>query len=401
MNKDDFELAKEVIQKIQRAGFQAYFVGGAVRDYLLNQPINDIDIATSATPKEIQTIFEQVIPVGIEHGTVIVRYLNQSYEVTTFRSEKGYSDFRHPDQVEFVQSIYLDLSRRDFTMNAIALTSEGLFIDPFSGQEDLNNKLIRAVGKPVQRFHEDPLRILRAIRFVSQLNFELDRLTWHDMKATIALIEKLSIERVTIELDKLFSGQAVQKAIWYGYQSDLFKYLPIFKDNINLTNQLLVIEKPFNQLVDVFSYLYLSVDRIITIKQWCKTYRLANKELKKGELLVELVDQYERDGLTPWLVYRLPETLINSFIQLVEHFLGHSISKKQIIEIDHQLPIKNRQEIQLNGYDLVALYPNRPKGEWLKKYLQDIERAIIENKLINDKDRIKEWLLSCHPPEKN
>ncbi|WP_440895713.1 CCA tRNA nucleotidyltransferase [Amphibacillus sp. Q70] len=401
MSKHNFKLAFEVIDLIQQAGFQAYIVGGAVRDHLLKQPINDIDIATSATPKEIQMMFDQVIPVGIEHGTVIVRYSKVSFEVTTFRSEEGYSDFRHPDQVKFVDSIDTDLSRRDFTINAIAMTKEGLFVDPFDGQVDLNNRLIRAVGHPVQRFTEDPLRILRAIRFVSQLNFVLDHLTWQDIKANVELIEKLSIERVTIELEKLFSGQAVQMAVEYINKAQLLRYLPIFKDHKQAAVPLLLIKKPFEHIIDVFCYLYLSTDSPTTINQWCKAYRLANKELRKGELLIELIDLYEKEGLTHWLVYQLPETLIHSFIQLVDQILNYTITKKEISKIQRQLPIKNRKEIAFNGRDLLAFYPNRPKGEWIRFYLQDIERNIIENKLNNDYHQIKEWILSCHPPEKN
>src|SRR5699024_7269580 len=157
MKKDIFAPAIEVIEAIQNAGFQAYIVGGAVRDYLLNQPVHDIDLVTSARPEEIQAIFKSVIPVGIEHGTVIVRHLKQSFEVTTFRQEEGYSDFRHPDQVKFVDSIKTDLSRRDFTINAIAMTKDGLFIDPFNGLVDLNNRVIRSVCTPIERINEDPL----------------------------------------------------------------------------------------------------------------------------------------------------------------------------------------------------------------------------------------------------
>lgn len=401
MNNNNFKLAIEVIDLIQQAGFQAYIVGGAVRDHLLNQPVNDIDIATSATPKEIQTIFDQVIPVGIEHGTVIVRYFKESFEVTTFRSEEGYSDFRHPDRVEFVDSIDMDLSRRDFTINAIAMTKEGRFVDPFDGQVDLNNRLIRAVGQPVQRFREDPLRILRAIRFVSQLNFELDHLTWQDIKANVELVEKLSIERVTVELEKLFKGQAVLRAIEYVNKAQLLNYLPIFTDHKQLIKPLLLIKKPFDHVIDVFCYLHLIADSPITINQWCKAYRLANKELRKGELMIELLDLYQKEGLTQWLVYQLPETLIDSFIQLVDQTLNYIISKKEISEIYRQLPVKSRKEVEFNGRDLLACYPNRQKGEWIKLYLQDIERNIIENKLDNNYHRIKEWILSCHPPEKN
>src|SRR5699024_609682 len=137
---------KKVIIEIENNGHSAYFVGGCVRDLLLNRPIGDIDIATSALPEQIQAIFPQVIPVGIEHGTVIVRYNHVSYEVTTFRLDGEYSDQRHPDSVQFIDRIDEDLERRDFTINALAMDKKGKIIDLFAGKKDLARRMIRTVG---------------------------------------------------------------------------------------------------------------------------------------------------------------------------------------------------------------------------------------------------------------
>lgn len=401
MNEDIFKPAFEIIETIKKAGFKAYVVGGAVRDYLLNKEVNDIDIASSATPQQIQKIFDQVIPVGIEHGTVIVRYKKESYEVTTFRAEQGYSDFRRPDQVIFVDSITADLSRRDFTINAIAMTDKGLFIDPFNGQTDLANRLIRAVGDPVERFTEDPLRMLRAIRFVSQLQFKLDPVTWHQIKSHAVLIEKLSIERITVEIEKLFQGQAVKEAVNYCEQANLFIHLPIFKSNLSLISQLHQIKQPTAELIDLFAYLTLSTDTKISIPDWCKAYRLSNKARQIGELLVDLVALYQQGDLTRSLVYQLPEAFDQRFITLVDRLLQRSIDQQLITQLRQQLPIKHRREVKMNGYDLQKLYPNKARGNWISRYLADIEQQIIEGQLTNDFDKIKEWILSCHPPEKN
>ncbi|GAA4071721.1 CCA tRNA nucleotidyltransferase [Amphibacillus indicireducens] len=401
MTTDIFKPAFEIIETIKKAGFKAYIVGGAVRDYLLAKEVNDIDLASSATPQQIQEIFKQVIPVGIEHGTVIVRYQKESYEVTTFRAEKGYSDFRRPDQVSFVDSITADLSRRDFTINAIAMTEDGRFVDPFNGQEDLENKMIRAVGDPVQRFTEDPLRMLRAIRFVSQLQFKLDPVTWHEIRNHAGLIEKLSIERVAIELEKLFQGDAVKSALNYFYEANLFGHLPIFKSNPSLIDHVSQIQQPIVELIDLFSYLTLMSNEKIAIHQWCKAYKLSNKVKYTGELLVHLVKLFQQENLTRSLIYQLPEVYDQRFISMVNRVLGQVIDLKKINEIRSQLPIKNRRDIKINGHDLQLLYPNKARGNWIRSYLELIEQKIIAGKLENDFEKIKEWILSCHPPEKN
>src|SRR5699024_7891344 len=149
-------------------------------------------------------IFDHVIPVGIEHGTVIVRHKGVSYEVTTFRSETSYSDQRHPDEVVLITSIEEDLARRDFTMNAMAMNRHGQLVDPFSGQHDLQTQIIRTVGRPEERFQEDSLRIIRALRFSSQLGFSIDKATQKQMYELKQQLEQVSVERITEEMSKFF-----------------------------------------------------------------------------------------------------------------------------------------------------------------------------------------------------
>src|SRR5690625_1954927 len=145
MLPQSFKKAKPIIDQIEKHGYKAYFVGGCVRDYLLKHDIGDIDIATSASPEDIIRLFSTVIPVGIEHGTVIVRHDHESYEVTTFRVDGTYSDHRHPDSVKFIDQIDYDLQRRDFTINAIAMDKNGQILDLFDGQKDISQKIIRTV----------------------------------------------------------------------------------------------------------------------------------------------------------------------------------------------------------------------------------------------------------------
>lgn len=185
------------------AGYQCLLVGGSIRDAALGRPVKDFDIATDAHPETVRKLFRRTIPTGIQHGTVTVLFKGHSLEVTTFRAESDYSDGRHPDTVEFGVSLEADLSRRDFTVNAMALDLRtGDFVDPYGGLEDLRRGVVRTVGAPEQRFREDGLRLLRAVRFSSTLGFRLDARTFAGMKATHTALEGVSAERVRDELLK-------------------------------------------------------------------------------------------------------------------------------------------------------------------------------------------------------
>lgn len=169
MNSKEWQAAFEVIATLQQAGFEAYVVGGAVRDTLLGKAVNDVDVATSALPHEVKPLFATTVDVGIEHGTVLIVHPLAPVEVTTFRVDGEYTDHRRPQQVQFVRELREDLARRDFTINAMALQQDGTVIDYFNGQQDLQQQVIRAVGNAKERFAEDALRMLRAVRFTSQL----------------------------------------------------------------------------------------------------------------------------------------------------------------------------------------------------------------------------------------
>lgn len=192
----------------ERAGFEAYLVGGAVRDMLRGKNASDWDIATNARPEQVQSLFRRVIPTGIEHGTLTVIFMGHHIEVTTFRSEHGYSDGRRPDEVSYETSIEQDLSRRDFTMNAVAVKlSTGQLCDPFGGKKDIRSKIIRTVGKAEDRFAEDGLRPVRAIRFASTLHFTIESDTLAAIPFSLDKIRCVSIERFRDEFIKIITGQ--------------------------------------------------------------------------------------------------------------------------------------------------------------------------------------------------
>lgn len=196
----------KIIEKLEQSGFEAYFVGGCVRDVLMGKTPGDIDITTSASPADVIRIFQKTYPTGINHGTVTVAEGGITAEITTYRCEKGYRDFRHPDGVEFVSDINEDLCRRDFTVNAIAYSPSRGIIDNFDGQKDIENKVIRCVGEPDRRFSEDALRMVRAVRFASVLGFEIEEKTLVSIQRNAHLAANISKERIAVEFEKTVLG---------------------------------------------------------------------------------------------------------------------------------------------------------------------------------------------------
>lgn len=196
------------------AGYSAYLVGGALRNIVLGRDSSDFDIATDATPDEVRRLFRRTIPTGIEHGTVTVLFRRKQLEVTTFRTETDYSDGRRPDSVEYTGSITDDLSRRDFTINAMALDLvSGVFVDPFDGMRDITAGVIRTVGNPSERFREDGLRLMRALRFSAVLQFDMDAETVQALEAERDMLRSVSSERVRDELWKLIGAESPSEAI--------------------------------------------------------------------------------------------------------------------------------------------------------------------------------------------
>ena len=200
--------AAALLDTLHAAGYAAYAVGGCVRDSLLGRTAHDWDLCTSALPQQVMALFgaEQCIPTGLQHGTVTIKYGGQLYETTTFRTEGSYTDGRHPDEVQFVPDVREDLARRDFTINAMAYNEAEGLVDPFGGQVDLQNGLLRAVGEPQQRFTEDALRILRLYRFAARFGFALDAATARAARQLAPHLDCISAERIQEELTKLLAA---------------------------------------------------------------------------------------------------------------------------------------------------------------------------------------------------
>lgn len=225
------ETARSVLEILERGGHEAYLVGGCVRDFVMDRKPKDWDITTSATPDQVMGLFGKVVPTGIKHGTVTVIVLDEdsnehAYEVTTYRIDGDYSDGRHPDSVKFTSSIEEDLARRDFTMNAIAYNPiHNTWVDPFDGRRHIAHAEIRAVGNPDDRFKEDALRMLRAIRFMSQLRFGIEERTFAAISRNHKLIDRVSVERIREELFKLLLGHQPALAIGCMHTSKLLDHI--------------------------------------------------------------------------------------------------------------------------------------------------------------------------------
>lgn len=378
-----------VIQKLEEAGHEAVFVGGAVRDYILGKDASDIDIATSATPEQVKDVFSNTIDVGIAHGTVLVLMNHEPIEVTTYRTESTYSDHRRPDEVMFVKSLREDLQRRDFTMNALALTLSGDLIDPFGGRIDLNDQLIRAVGNPDERFNEDALRMLRAVRFSSVLGFEIEKHTVMAISRNADKIRHVSIERIKVELDKLWKGMNAEKALLTIMDTGLSNHLPLFSED----DKVLSACAPFDHPDEGWAIMMIVGQ--YTALEVTKAYKLSNRE-KTYLLAVEKAFEIRLKGIyTLDTYYLFPlEALIT-----IEKVFRKLYPSKQIIEVDEMvaskngLPILSKDDLKVDGKDLMA-WKNQRGGRWVGEWMDKIEQAVLHRHCPNDSEYIKEWFLN-------
>ena len=243
------------MERLEEAGYEAYIVGGSLRDILMGREVHDFDVTSSARPDEVMKVFSgfKVIPTGLKHGTVTVLIEDEPVEITTFRSESGYSDGRHPDRVSFAKSVEDDLGRRDFTMNAMACRINGDIVDLFGGQNDIANKLIRTVGDAKERFSEDGLRILRAIRFAAVLGFEVETNTKDAIHQMGYMIEKVSEERIVSEFNKIMLSE--NPSIYLREYKDIICiFIPEFEACIGFD------QKNHHHVYDVFEHTLRVVD---------------------------------------------------------------------------------------------------------------------------------------------
>lgn len=388
-----FLQAVPILEQIENAGFEAYFVGGSVRDHILGREISDVDIATSALPEEVKEIFPKTTDVGIEHGTILVHYKGVPYEITTFRSETGYTDFRRPDKVSFIRSLTEDLQRRDFTMNAIAMDKAGKIIDPFGGQHAIQNKVIETVGNPDERFSEDALRMLRGVRFLAQLGFSIEAKTLVSLTEHAELLQNIAVERKTVEFEKVLQGKYRSKAVDLLVSTGIYQYLPGLS--------------PYkHQLSEISEKLSINLDLneawVLMLHELGLTDKETDIFLRQWKLPVQKIKNLI--SIRRWLIYReshkwdevsvyhagLETALSSERINMILNPADHR-SLADIEVLYNGLPIKHRQELNITGNDLMDWFGRKP-GPWLRQVIEDIELAVIKMELLNEKEKIREWL---------
>ncbi|WP_316569807.1 CCA tRNA nucleotidyltransferase [Neobacillus sp. YIM B06451] len=393
-----FKDALPVLDAIHRAGEDAYFVGGSVRDRIMSRPIGDIDIATSARPEQIKEIFLKTVDIGIEHGTILVLFKGGSYEVTTYRTETGYTDYRRPDKVEFVTSLHEDLKRRDFTINAMAMDSAGGLIDPFGGKEDIVRREIRTVGDPADRFGEDALRMMRAARFASQLGFKIEEATFTSMKKLAPLLSHIAVERKKAEFEKLLGGKWRKEGLSILIRSGIVEYLPGLS----------------GREADLETCLNLDIENLDTDEMWVlllyclgfhkqgsesflRSWKMSNKQIA---LLTSLLHYMKERMEADWDISSLFEAgkkAIASVERLVEAAGGNASneSMEKWLSNYEKLPIKDKKELAVSGGDLIR-WEGKNGGPWVKEKMAAIERAVLLGAVENNHLIIKEWLSKCN-----
>lgn len=353
--------AIEVISKIEENGFKAYIVGGYVRDYYMNRESPDVDICTNAKPKDLIKIFNDAILPNDVYGAVTIKYKNVRFEITTFRKEIEYVN-RRPVKMEYIDDLYSDIERRDFTINSLCMDLNGNIIDFFNGKKDIDRKVIKSLGEAKNKLYEDPLRILRAIRFATTLNFNLDKELITAIKENRKYLKEISYDRKKSELNKIFMSNNIKYGINLLKSLELDKYLDIDLTNIRYTKDILGIWAELN-VINKYPFTKIEKNIIIDI-----TKMVENKTISKYDI-------YK---------YGLYTSLIAAQI------LG--INNKVIIRLERSLPIHSRKDIDITTDEILKIVNKQP-GMWISKLYEDLEFKIVNLKLKNENDKIVDYII--------
>ena len=373
--RNKFKDAMNILKIFNEHGFEAYFVGGCVRDYLLGEVFSDIDITTNALPSEVKKIFHKTIDTGIQHGTVTILINNVGYEVTTFRTEEDYKNHRAPEKVEFVSNLREDLDRRDFTINAMALDYNGKLFDYHNGEIDLNSKIIRTVNNPNERFYEDALRMLRAFRFSSKLGFDIENETLAAIKKNAQLISYVSIERIVNEFRKLLAGKGNLKSFELLLGSKLNVYIPFLKEiktiqdftDYTFCQSLYILSKVNDISFDTLKYLKLSNKEVKLIKEFEKI----NIEFLKNTPLEIILYRYNIEDVI---------------------FVNNYYNYKKITAIENCILVINSfNDIEITSQEIIRTINKNP-GPWIKSITLELEKEILLRRLNNNKKDILDFL---------
>ena len=350
------ETALKVLNIIEDNSYEAYIVGGFVRDYVMGIKSNDVDITTNARPKDLIKIFPNANIDNEVYGSVTVYLNNIRFEITTYRDDGNYLDNRHPDTINYVNDLKTDLKRRDFTINTICMDKAGNIVDLLSCRSDIDNKIIKTVINPLESFKIDSLRILRAIRFATTLDFELAKEVKEAIIQSRYLLKDLSINRKKEELDKIFSSPNIEKGIMLIKELGLIDVL--FLENINKVI-------PCSQVIGIWTM--LEVDDI---------YPFTRNELNLMKDIRNAIKNNPLDYTTLYYYDLYPCIVAGEII---------GISKKEIMDNYNSMPIHKRGDIVVDSYDLID-YLNIEDGPIMSKLWKELELNILNLEVSNTKE---------------
>ena len=363
---------QKVLKGLNEEGYEAYFVGGMVRDALLGRSVYDADIATNAAPEVVLTLFDKTFATGLKHGTVTVVMDDQNVEVTTFRLDGEYLDNRHPEEVIYTGSLTDDLARRDFTINAMAQELGGRVIDPFNGKTDLERKIIRAVGEPRKRFEEDALRILRGIRFVAKLGFDIEKETLKAMKECRHLLANLSLERIRKEFEGILSSARYEAlALDFIVQNSIFEYIPFFSVLMKFNS--------LNKIKDVATLFNVVAFELENPEVFLSEFPFTKKEKKTIQTLLAIRGEILDERL---ILFRFGASVLYQ-----RHLLNCFYHNE---EFDFKIPtmvISRRADLATCPSEVIKLAKKDP-GPWVGKLFIEIEEAVLLEKIENTRGSI-------------
>jgi len=440
---EHFNMAKDIVGRLKKAGFKAFFVGGCVRDIAMNIPPKEYDITTSATPQDVMKIFPSTIPVGVSFGVVLVLEGNNKFEVASFRKEEKYTDGRHPDRVVYSTDEKDDVMRRDFTINGMLYEPfEEMVIDLVGGLDDLKKRIIKTIGKPDDRFKEDKLRMLRAIRFGAGLDFKIEEDTFLSIKSLAPLISEVSKERIRDEIIKIITQNNPGKGLKLLRESKLLRYILPDVEKMNGVPQ----PPEFHPEGDVFNHTCMILDKLYDITEGEHSPELAMgallhdigkpdtytvtdrirfnghdrigarmaknicKDLKFSNKQIEIITSLVKEHLKFKDVFKMREATIKRFLGMSnfdDHLKLHladclaSHGSTEAYEfIVKKLKDYKKEELKpkplLSGYDLIDM--GYPRGPLYTKILDSLEEAQLEGTVKNKEDA-KGFILKEFPLE--
>jgi tRNA nucleotidyltransferase (CCA-adding enzyme) len=372
--------AQLVIRILKNNGYEAFIVGGAVRDQLLHRTLTDIDITTNAKPYQVSKLFDAK-PTGLKYGTVTVYFRNEPIEVTTYRVDGPYTDSRHPDQVTFARTVMEDVKRRDFTINGLLMDENLRVYDYVNGRKDIQSKFIRAIGDPYLRFSEDAIRMLRAIYFQSKLGFQITKETREAIYDLRDKLQSVAMERVLLELVKILKGKHLKVALKTMITTEVHKMLPGLEKGIEYVVTL--DEMPF---VDVFFTLCFTLNKGIVPSKW----PFSNKQKHRYLTAAKLANSKDEFNALDLYTYGIDLCLLAS---RVNYMLKRGrLMQNELMEQYKNLPIQSELDLKLKPYDMMDI-TGKKAGAWLKDMQYQMVLAILNKEIINDQEVLKDYLI--------